>query len=79
MGNTEGLRGLHPNRHQVCSLRQKEFEIKQITVKYSDNYAKLQDLSVVLDDNTLLAELNHNSNIPDLNVSSMNATIRGMG
>jgi hypothetical protein len=37
-------------------LRQKEFEIKQLTVKYSDTYAKLQDLSAVLDDGTLLAE-----------------------
>jgi hypothetical protein len=67
---------LHPKRHQVCSLHQKEFQINNITAKYSETSVKLQDLSVVLDDSTLLAELNRNANITDLNVSSVNATMR---
>jgi hypothetical protein len=60
---------LNPKRRQVCSLRQKEFEIKQLTVKYSDNSTKMQDLSIVLDDSTLLAQLNYHANIPYFNVS----------
>jgi hypothetical protein len=67
------LGDLHPNRSQVFSLRQKEFEIKQLTLKYSDTSAKLQDLSIVLDDINLIAELNYHANIPDLNVSYVNA------
>jgi hypothetical protein len=43
-GRLEVSGDLHPKRRQVCSLRQKEFEIKQLTVKYSDTSAKLQDL-----------------------------------
>jgi hypothetical protein len=39
----------------------------------------LQDLSIVLNDSTLLAELNHHPSIPDLNVSSLNATMRCKG
>jgi hypothetical protein len=70
---------LHPKRRQVCSLRQKEFEIKQLTVKYSDTSAKLQSISVVFDDSTLLAELNCHTNIPDLNVSFVNTTMQGNG
>jgi hypothetical protein len=45
----------HPKRRQVCSLRQKEEEIKHLSSKYSDTSAKLQDLSAVLDDGNLLA------------------------
>jgi hypothetical protein len=47
----------HPKRRQVCSLHQKEEEVKLISSKYSDTSAKLQDLSPVLDDGTFLAEL----------------------
>jgi hypothetical protein len=47
----------HPKRRQVCSPRQKDEEIKHLSSKYSDTSAKLQDLSAVLDDGTLLAEL----------------------
>jgi hypothetical protein len=68
-----------PKRRQVCSLRQKELEIKKWTVSYSDTSAKLQDLSIVLDNNTLLAELKYNVNIADLNVSSIHATMRDKG
>jgi hypothetical protein len=69
----------HPKRRQVCSLHQKELEIKKITVSYSDTSAKLQDLSIVLDNSTLLEELKHNVNIADLNVSSIHATMRDKG
>jgi hypothetical protein len=48
-------------------------------VSYSDTSAKLQDLSIVLDTNTLLAELKYNFNISDLNVSSIHATMRNKG
>jgi ABC-type proline/glycine betaine transport system substrate-binding protein len=70
---------LHPKRLQVCTLHQKEFEIKKITVKYSDTSAKSQYLYIGLDDRTLLAELNLNANISDLNVSSVTATMRDNG
>jgi hypothetical protein len=49
----------HPKRRQVCSLHQKEAEVKILSTKYSDTSAKLQDLSPVLDDGTLLAELDN--------------------
>jgi hypothetical protein len=66
-GNIKISGDRHPKRRQVCSLRQKEEEIKKLSSKYSDTSAKLQDLSAVLDDGTLLAELDEtNSN---LNVS----------
>jgi hypothetical protein len=45
----------HPKRRQVSSLRQKKAEIKFLSSKYSDTSAKLQDLSPVIDDGTLLA------------------------
>jgi hypothetical protein len=47
----------HPNRHQVCSLRQKEAEVKLLGSKYSDTSAKLQYISSLLDDGILLVEL----------------------
>jgi hypothetical protein len=59
----------------VGTLRQKDMEIKNLTVTYSDNYAKLRDLSIVMDDSTLLEELNRNANIFDVNVSSEIAMI----
>jgi hypothetical protein len=67
----------HPKRRQVCSLRQKDEEIKTLSFKYSDTYAKLQDLSTVLDDRTLLAELDEtNSNV---NVSMVKSEMRDKG
>jgi hypothetical protein len=60
-GNIKVSGDCHPKRRQVCSLRQKEEEIKHPSSKYSDTSAKLQDLSAVLDDGTLLAELDDNS------------------
>jgi hypothetical protein len=66
---------LHPKSHKWCSFRKKDFQIKLLTVNYSDTSAKFQDLSVVLDDSTLLAELNCHANIQDLNMSSVNATM----
>jgi hypothetical protein len=67
----------HPRRRQVCSLRQKEEEIKHMSSKYSDTSAKLQDLSAVLDDGTLLAELDENNSI--LNVSMVKSEMRYKG
>jgi len=62
-GNIKISGDCHPKRRQVCSLRQKEEEIKKLSFKYNDTSAKLQDLSAVLDDGTLLAELDEtNSN-----------------
>jgi hypothetical protein len=57
----------HPKIRQVCSPRQKEAEVKLLISKYSNTSAKLQDLSLLLDDGALLAELddtNLNLNIP---------------
>jgi hypothetical protein len=52
--NLKILGDLHPKRRQVCSLREKEVEIKLLTAKYSDTSSKLQDLSAVLDDGMCL-------------------------
>jgi hypothetical protein len=54
-GNLKISGDLHPKWRQVCSLHQKEVDIKQLTSKYSDTSAKLQDLSALLDNGTLLA------------------------
>jgi hypothetical protein len=72
-GNVKISGDCHPKRRQVCSLRQKEEEIKQLGFKYSDASAKLQDLSAVLDDGTLMAKLNENNS--NLNVSMVKSEI----
>jgi hypothetical protein len=66
----------HPKQRRVCSLLQKDVEIKFLSVKYSDTSAKLQDLSAVLDDGTLLAELDCLTTTTDLNVSLVNSEMR---
>jgi hypothetical protein len=71
-GNIKVPRDCHPKRRQVCSLRQKEEEI--ISSKYSDTSAKLQYLYAVLDDRTLLAELDDNN--LNLNVSLVKSEMR---
>jgi hypothetical protein len=48
-------------------------------VSYSDTSVKLQDLSHVLDDNTLLAELESNCKISEANMYSVIATTREKG
>jgi hypothetical protein len=47
-GNLKVPGEFHPNRRQVCSLRQKKAYIKMIRAIYSDTSAKLQDLSPVI-------------------------------
>jgi hypothetical protein len=76
-GNIKVSGDFHPKRHQVCSLRQKEEEIKHLSSKYSDTSAKLQDLSAVLDDGTLLAESDENN--LNLNVSLVKSEMRDKG
>jgi hypothetical protein len=66
----------HPKRRQVCSLRQKEADITLLSTKYSDTSEKLQDLSPVLDDGTLLAELDNVTTNTDLNVSLVKSETR---
>jgi hypothetical protein len=66
----------HPKMCQFCSLLQKEAEIKRISKKYSDTSAKLQYLSPVLDDGTLLAELDNVKTATDLNVSLVKFEMR---
>jgi hypothetical protein len=76
-GNIKISGDCHPKRRQVGSLHQKEEEIKTLSSKYSDTSEKLQDLSAVLDDGTLLAELDEtNSN---LNVSMVKSEMRDKG
>jgi hypothetical protein len=41
-GNLKVSGNFHPNRRQVCSLLQKEAEVKLISTKYSDTSTKLQ-------------------------------------
>jgi hypothetical protein len=73
-GNIKDLGECHPRKHQVCSLRQKEAEIKLLSSKYSDTSDKLQDLSAMLDDGTLLAELDDNN--LNLNISLVKSEMR---
>jgi transcription initiation factor TFIIIB Brf1 subunit/transcription initiation factor TFIIB len=73
-GNIKVSGDCHPKRRQVCSLRQKEAEIRLLSSKYSDTSAKLQDLSSVLDDGKLLAELDDNNF--NLNISLVKSEMR---
>jgi hypothetical protein len=73
-GSINILGDCHPKRRQVCSLRQKKEEIKKLSYKYSDNSAKLQDLSAVLDDGTLLTELDETCS--NLNISMVKSEMR---
>jgi hypothetical protein len=73
-GNIKVSGDCHPKRRQVCSLRQKEAEIKLISSKCMVPSAKLQDLSAVLDDGTLLAELD-DKNL-NLNISLVKSEMR---
>jgi hypothetical protein len=66
----------HPIRRQVCPLHQKEMEGKKLSVSYGDTSAKLKDLSLVLDDNTLLAESEYNVKISEVHMSSVLETMR---
>jgi hypothetical protein len=73
-GNLKISGDFHPKRRQVCSLRQKEAEVKLLSSKYSDTFAKLQDHYSVLDDGTLLTELdNINTNF---NISLVKSEMR---
>jgi hypothetical protein len=76
-GNVKVSWDCHPKRRQACSLRQKEEEIKHLSSKYSDTSAKFQDLSAMIDDGTLLAELD-DSNL-NLNVSLVKTEMRDNG
>jgi hypothetical protein len=76
-GNIKVSGDCHPKRRQVCSLHQKEEEIKHLSSKYSDTSAKLQDLSSVIDEGTLLAELDDNN--LNLNVSLVKSETRDKG
>jgi hypothetical protein len=73
-GNLKVSGDCHPKRRQVVSLRQKEAEVKLPSSKYSDTSAKLQYLSPVLDDGTLLKELENITT--NLNVSLVKSKMR---
>jgi hypothetical protein len=73
-GNVKVSGDCHPKRRQVCSLRQKEEEIKHLSSKYSYTSAKLQYLYAVLDDGTLLAQLDENNS--NFNVSMVKLEMR---
>jgi hypothetical protein len=75
-GNLNVPGDFHPKSRQLFSLRQKEAEIKLLSARYSDTSAKLQDLSPVLDDGTLLAELESVTTTTDLNVSLVKSEMR---
>jgi hypothetical protein len=64
----------HPKRRQACSLRQKEAEVNLLSSKYSDTSANIQDLYSVLDDGTLLAELDDITK--NLNISLVKSEMR---
>jgi hypothetical protein len=73
-GNLKVSGDFYPKRRQVCSLHQKEAEFKLLSSKYSDTSSKLQDLLPVLDDGTLLAELDNITT--NLNVSLVKSEMR---
>jgi hypothetical protein len=74
-GNLKIPGDFHPKRRQVCSLRQKAVEIKLLSATYSGT-SKLQDLSAVLDDGTLLADLDFLTTTTYSNVSLVNSEMR---
>jgi hypothetical protein len=77
MGKSQVFRGLPPQETPSFSpppLLQKEAEVKVLSTIYSDTSAKLQDLSPVLDDGTLLAELDNITT--NLNVSLVKSEMR---
>jgi hypothetical protein len=73
-GNLKVSGDFHPRRRQVCSLRQKEAEVKILSSKYSDTSTKLQDLSPVIEDGTFLAELDKIAT--NLNISLVKSDMR---
>jgi hypothetical protein len=75
-GNLKVPGDFHPKRRQFRSLHQKEAEINLLSKNYSDTSAKLQDLSPVLDDGTLLAELENVTTTTDLNLSLVKFEMR---
>jgi hypothetical protein len=75
-GNLKVIGDFRPKRRQVCSLIHKEAEIKLLSARYSDIATKLQELSPVLDDATLLAKLESVTTTTDLNVSLVKSEMR---
>jgi hypothetical protein len=73
-GNIKVSGDFHPKRHHICSLRQNEAELKLLSSKYSDTSSKLQELYSVLDDGTLLAEVDNITMI--LNISLVKSEMR---
>jgi hypothetical protein len=66
----------HPKRRHFFSLRQKEAEIKLLSARYSNTSTKMHDLSPVLDDWTLLSELDSVTTTTYLNVSLVKSEMR---
>jgi hypothetical protein len=75
-GNIKVSGDFHPKRCQVCSICQKEAEIKVLSTKYSDTSDKLQDFYPVLYYGTLLAELENITTSTYLNVSLVKYDMR---
>jgi hypothetical protein len=75
-GNLKIPGDFHPKQRQVFSLHQNEAEIKLISARYSDTSAKLQELSPVLGDRTLLEELDCVTTTTYLNVSLVKSEMR---
>jgi hypothetical protein len=75
-GNLKVPGDFHPKRRHIFFLRQEEVEIKLPSTKHSDTPAKLQYLSPVLDDGTLLDEFDNVKTSTDLNVSLVKYDMR---
>jgi hypothetical protein len=67
LGKSQGFRGISPKETSSLFPPPEGGKIQATQLKYSDTSAKLQDLSPVLDDGTLLAELDNITT--NLNVS----------
>jgi hypothetical protein len=79
MGKPQDFRGLaSPVAPSFLTLPE-EVDINFSSVKYSDTSAKLQNVSAVLDDGTLLLELDCLATITYVNVSLVNSEIRDNG
>jgi hypothetical protein len=66
----------HPRLRQICSVAH---EVSVIKARYIDTDAKLQHINEALDDKTLLAGLHRNVQISEMNMSSLNVTVRKGG
>jgi hypothetical protein len=78
-GNLKLPGDTYPKQRQVYTLLHEELEIESMSASFSNTSSKLQDISVVLDYNTILPESKKCAQISDVSMDSMVATMRDKG